>query len=64
MFKLMKKKIFTFRAKKIVLTFICLFSGPPEPPENIAVLTLSLPSVRVEWDSVFTYLEHTIQCCS
>ena len=34
-------------------------SGPPEPPENIAVLVLSLSSVRVEWDSGFTGL---LQC--
>ena len=42
-----------------ILTFICPFSGPPEPPENIAVLVLSLTSVRVEWDSGFTGL---LQC--
>ena len=42
-----------------ILTFICPFLGPPEPPENIAVLVLSLTSVRVEWDSGFTGL---LQC--
>ena len=29
-------------------------SGPPNPPENIAVSVVSLTSVRVEWDPGFS----------
>ena len=54
------KNIHNFILKNVfILSFICPFSGPPEPRENITVLVLSLTSVRVEWDSGFTGL---LQC--
>ena len=61
MFKLIdNKNIHKFTLKNVfILTFIWLFSGPPEPPENIPVLVLSLTSVQVEWVSGFTGL---LQC--
>ena len=49
-----------FKLKNVfILTFFCPFSGPPKPPQNIAVIVLSLTSVQVEWDSGFTGL---LQC--